>query len=385
MNRSLKWKSALLLVLVLFSVITVLPSFNKNLPKWWGKYLAPEGLRLGLDLQGGMHLVLKVDLDKAIENTLDFAANDLKEALADKKITVVRTPSPDKSTVLFTLPNATAVDTVKEMVDGEFPDLDVQVREEGAGSFPRILLKLKAEKIDFINQNAVNQSLEIIRNRIDQFGVAEPVIIRQGKDEIVVQLPGVKDPKRALALVGQTAQLEFKMVVDDAAVDLPGLILQAEAAGRWREGDSGKQLNLALQHSLPPDSQVYFEKSVDPETKIEKRTPLLLNNQVLMTGEMVKDAQVRVGGDFNEPYVSIDLTGRGGQVFGQVTEKSVGKRMAIVLDEVVRSAPVIREKILGGKAQISGNFTYEEASDLAIVLRAGALPAPVSVIQNLTV
>ncbi len=384
MNRSLKWKSLLLLLLVIFSCTTILPSFYKGVPKWWSKYLAPEGLRLGLDLQGGMHLVLRVDLEKAIENTLDFAANDLKEALADKKITVVRTPTPDKRMVLFTLPNTSAVDTVKDLVKGDFPDLSVDV-QENAGSFPRILLRLKQEKIDFINQHAVTQSLEIIRNRIDQFGVAEPVIVRQGTDEIVVQLPGVKDPKRALSLIGQTAQLEFKMVADDTGVDLRGLIRQAEAAGQWHQGEKVRKLNVALQNSLPPDTSIYFEKSVDKETGIESQTPLLIKNQVLMTGEMVKDAQVRVGGNFNEPYVSVDLTGRGGRVFGQITEKSVGQRMAIVLDGVVRSAPVIREKILGGKAQISGNFTYEEATDLAIVLRAGALPAPVSIIQNLTV
>jgi len=384
MNRSLRWKSLLLLMLVVFSGTTILPSFYKNVPQWWSKYLAPEGLRLGLDLQGGMHLVLRVDLDKAIENTLDFSANDLREALSDKKITVVRTPTPDKQTVLFTLPNTSAVSTVKDLVAADFPDLGVDV-QESAGSFPRIQLRLKKEKIDFINQHAVDQSLEIIRNRIDQFGVAEPVIVRQGKDEIVVQLPGVKDPKRALTLIGQTAQLEFKMVADNAGVDLRGLIRKAEAAGQWHEGESGKKLNVALQNSLPADTRIYFEKSVDKETGIESRTPLLIKSQVLMTGEMVKDAQVRVGGNFNEPYVSVDLTGRGGRVFGQITEKSVGKRMAIILDDVVRSAPVIREKILGGKAQISGSFTYEEATDLAIVLRVGALPAPVSIIQNLTV
>ena len=384
MSRSLTWKSSLLLVLVLFSGITILPSFYKNVPDWWGKYLAPEGLRLGLDLQGGMHLVLKVDLDKAIENTLDFAANDLKDALADKKVTVVRTPSANKDTVVFTLPNTAAVGIVNEVAKGDFPDLSVDVQAD-EGTFPRIILKLTDTKIEFINQNAVNQSLEIIRNRIDQFGVSEPVIVRQGKDEIVVQLPGVKDPERALTLIGQTAQLEFKMVDDKSSVDLYGLIAQAKGSGQWHEGDGNKKLNLVLQHSLPEDSGIYFEKSVNPETGIEKKTPLLIKNQVLMTGEMVKDAQVRVGGNFNEPYVSVDLTGRGGRVFGQITEKSVGQRMAIVLDNVVRSAPVIREKILGGKAQISGSFTYEEATDLAIVLRVGALPAPVSIIQNLTV
>ena len=124
---------------------------------------------------------------------------------------------------------------------------------------------------------------------------------------------------------------------------------------------------------------------VDNKTKKESKVPILLESPVLMTGEMVKNAQVRIGGTFNEPYVSLDLTSRGGQVFAALTEKSVGKRLAIVLDEIVRSAPVIREKILGGSAQISGSFTHNEATDLAIVLRVGALPAPVDVVQNLTV
>ncbi len=142
---------------------------------------------------------------------------------------------------------------------------------------------------------------------------------------------------------------------------------------------------MALQGQIPQDTEVYFERHVDKLTKVETKVPILLKSQILMTGEMVKDAQVRIGGNFNEPYVSLDLTGHGGKVFGHITEKNVGKRMAIVLDEVVRSAPVIREKILGGKAQISGSFTPDEATDLAIVLRAGALPAPVEIIQNLSV
>jgi len=389
MKRSLKWKIVFLLVLVAFSGITLLPSFYKGAPEWWKKYLAPEGLRLGLDLQGGMHLVLRVDLDKAIENTLDLAAADLKNALAEKGITAVRTKTGDPRRILFTLPNTGALATVREVGEGEFPNLDIQVQAE-EGSFPRILLSLKAEEIDFINKNAVAQSLEIIRNRIDEFGVAEPVIIRQGKDEIVVQLPGVKDPERAMSLIGQTAQLEFKMVADEAGLNLQQLIDQAAGGGQWSPAagyskENRQRLNLALRNQLPPDTQIYFEKQIQPDTKREYMTPLLVRDQVMMTGDMVKSAQVRIGGQFNEPYVSLDLTSHGGRVFGQITETNVNKRFAIILDDVVRSAPVIREKILGGRAQISGSFTYEEASDLAIVLRVGALPAPVSIIQNLTV
>lgn len=384
MNKSLKWKIVFLLLTVVFSLATLLPSLTSNTPEWWHKYVAKEGLRLGLDLQGGMHLVLKVDLKKAVENTLDLAASDLKEGLAEKKITAVRTETGDRQKVRFTLPNTGALTTVKEVIADDFPNLDIEIQAE-EGTFPRITLSLKKEEIDYINKNAVAQSLEIIRNRIDQFGVSEPVILRQGDDEIVVQLPGVKDPKRALSLIGQTAQLEFKLVSDDSGLDPGQLISEAISAGQWRWEDSRKKLNLALQNRLPASTEIYFEKEVDAKTGQEKNIPILVKSQTMMTGDMVKNAQVRVGGNFNEPYVSLDLTGRGGRIFGQITEKNVNKRFAIILDEVVRSAPVIREKILGGSAQISGNFTYEEATDLAIVLRVGALPAPVSIIQNLTV
>jgi SecD/SecF fusion protein len=383
MSSSLRWKITLLLCVTIFAGLTVAPSFTK-VPAWWQKYLAPAGLKLGLDLQGGMHLVLKVDLKKAIENNLDLSVQDLKDALAEKKITVVRTASSDARKIILTLPNTGALETVKETITKDFPDLDGDFQTD-QGSFPRIIVSLKQAKIDFINNKAVDQSLEILRNRIDQFGVAEPAIVRQGTDEIVIQLPGVKDPQRALNLIGRTAQLEFKLVDDTAGLNLPQLISQAIQTGQWQEGSSRKQLNLALQSRLPAGTEIYFEKDVDKTTKKEIRVPVLLKSQVLMTGDMVKDAQVRVGGNFNEPYVGLDLTGRGGAVFGQVTEKNVGKRFAIVLDEVVRSAPVIREKILGGSAQISGSFSYEEATDLAIVLRIGALPAPVEIVQNLTV
>jgi len=384
MNTNLKLKIGLLITVILFSIMTIVPSFYPGAPSWWKKYLAPEGLKLGLDLQGGMHLVLRVDLDKAIENSLELAASDLKEGLAAKNISAVQLESPDPSQVVFTLPNTGAVDTINQVIEEDFPNLDVQVEAE-AGSFPKITLKLTDKEIEFIRTNAVAQSLEIIRNRIDQFGVAEPVIIRQGEDEIVVQLPGVKDPDRAIDLIGKTAQLAFKLVSDDSSVDLPALIKKARDSGQWKEGESRKKLNRVLQSSLPKGTEIYFERQVDKQTQIEKKIPLLIESPILMTGDMVKNAQVRIGGNFNQPYVSLDLTGRGGKIFATVTGENVNRRLAIVLDNVVRSAPNINEKIMGGSAMISGQFTHEEATDLAIVLRVGALPAPVEIIQNLTV
>ncbi|MEE4165333.1 MAG: protein translocase subunit SecD [Desulfocapsaceae bacterium] len=389
MNTTIKLKLGLLFFLILLAIVTIVPSFYASAPSWWKTYMAPEGLRLGLDLQGGMHLVLKVNLQKAQENTLELSANDLKDRLSEESISAVQTSSSDKSTIVFTLPNAGAVEKVQEIIsDGYEDELDITI-DAKEGSFPRIILKLSQEKIDFIDSNAVSQSLEIIRNRIDQFGVAEPVIIRQGTDEIVIQLPGIRDPERALKLLGDTAQLEFKLVAETEGVNIDQLITQAtesgQWSGKWAERDEVANLNRLLANSLPANTSIYFEKSVNKQTGIETSLPILLENKVLMTGDMVKHAQVRIGGNFNEPYVSIDLTSRGGRTFATLTENNVGRRMAIVLDGVVKSAPVIREKILGGAAQISGSFTHEDASDLAIVLRVGALPAPVDVIQNMTV
>ena len=389
MNTALKLKLGFLFFIILLAVITVVPSFYANTPSWWKKYMAPEGLRLGLDLQGGMHLVLQVNLQKAEENTLELAANDLKDTLAEESVTAVQTKSGSKDTIIFTLPNVSAVDKVQALIeDGFDEELDVQV-DAKEGSFPRIILQLSQEKKDYIKNNAVAQSLEIIRNRIDQFGVAEPVIIRQGADEIVIQLPGVKDPDRAMKLLGDTAQLEFKLVAETEGANIDQLVANAvesgQWSGKWQERDEVAELNRLLAGSLPANTAIYFERLVDKQTGIESSRPILLETKVLMTGDMVKNAQVRIGGTFNEPYVSLDMTSRGGKVFATLTEKNVGRRMAIVLDGVVKSAPVIRERILGGSAQISGSFSHEEASDLAIVLRVGALPAPVDVIQNMTV
>jgi len=323
-------------------------------------------------------------VDQAVINAVNLAAEDLKEALGRRQITAVRRKSSKPDEVLFAFPNKDAVAKVKNIIKEEFPNLEV-AEEHLEGKFPTLVLRITSDEEKFIRENAVDQSLEIIRNRIDQFGVTEPVIVRQGKDEIVVQLPGVKDPKRALNLIGQTAQLEFKLVDDESGVDLNGLIRQAIEQGRLPVDYDSKSLNSALKGVIPRDDEVLIQKDVDPRTNRVIKRPILLKKKVIMTGDAVKTAHVRIGGTYNEPYVALDLTDRGARIFEKITADNVGKRLAIVLDGVVRSAPVIRERIAGGHAQISGSFTPEEASDLAIVLRAGALPAPVKIIQNVTV
>jgi SecD/SecF fusion protein len=384
MPKGLRWKVALMLALTAASIFLVLPSFHGNPPDWVKKYLYGEGLKLGLDLQGGMHLILKVDVDQAVINSTDLAARDLKDSLGRKQITVVRRKGDNPYEILFSLPNKSALAKVQSVVEDEFPNLDLFETHE-AETFPEIALRLSADEEKFIRETSVEQSLEIIRNRIDQFGVAEPIIVRQGKQEIVVQLPGVRDPERALKLIGQTAQLEFKLVDRDAAVDVARLVREAIDNGRVPPDADSKALTQALKGSIPRDDAVYFLREADERTGKVTKTPMLLKDRTLMTGDAVKTAHVRIGGQYNEPYVALELTDRGARIFEKITEENVGERLAIVLDGVVRSAPVIRERIGGGHAQISGQFTHEEASDLAIVLRAGALPAPVNIIQNVTV
>ncbi len=384
MPSALKWKISLLVCLIIFSGIALLPSFYDDMPKWWQKYVTPGGLKLGLDLQGGMHLILNVDVEKAKENALEFATHDLKQQLSEKDISVVKTPTSDTGKMIFTLPNTASIQVVEDTVKDQFPNLNIDVQAE-EGSFPKLHVGLSQQKKEFIEDNALKQSLEVIRNRINQFGVTEPVIVPQGKENIVVQLPGIKDTDRAIKLIGQTAQLTFRKVVQSDDISVPGLLNQAVQSGKWQRGGDPEKLNEILKHELPRDAAIFFKEKTDSKTEKTNNTPLLLQKQILMTGEMVKDARVRVGGKFNQPYVSLDLTGRGTTVFGEITAENVGQRLAVVLDGIVRSAPKIQEKIMGGKAQITGDFTYEEASDLAIILRVGALPAPVSIIQNLTV
>ncbi len=385
MPRAIKWKVILLLLLTIASIILILPSFVPNLPSWYKRYIYSQSLKLGLDLQGGMHLVLQVDLDKAIANALNARIKDLQETLARKGIRCTVTEGKNQAEAVLTLPNRSALKRVKKVISEEFKGLKIlEIIEE---EFPKVILTLSDKQVTFIRENAIDQCLEIIRNRIDQFGVTEPVIVKQGNDKIVVQLPGIKDPQRALRLIGQTAQLEFKLVDDEAMarINLSSLISKAISEGRLKPDASRKDVNRVLRPYIPPDTEVYFLVEKDRKTGKTRKIPLLLKRRTELSGDMVKTAHVRIGGPYNEPYVALDLTDRGARIFERITGENVGRRLAIVLDDVVRSAPVIRERIPGGHAQITGSFTYEEAADLAIVLRAGALPAPVKIIQNITV
>jgi preprotein translocase subunit SecD len=246
------------------------------------------------------------------------------------------------------------------VLDKEFPWI-VLVSETPEGESPTVQLDLPETEVEYIREMAAKQAMETIRNRIDQFGVAEPDIRRQGENRILIQLPGIDDPQRAINLIGQTALLEFKLVDDEHNVE------------------------DALKGSVPPGDEILYQVVEDEVTRRSRKTPFLVNKRTYLTGEYLTDARVQIDSQFSEPYVSIDFDKKGGRLFERITEANVKKRLAIVLDGRVYSAPVIQEKISGGRARITGNFTTEDARDLAIVLRAGALPAPVEILEERTV
>ena len=358
MRKSIWGRTLLIAVLTAASIVLVLPSLTDNLPAAW-REKSPK-IHLGLDLQGGVFLRLAVEIDKAIENTTMRYADDARAILREKGIPVLAMAKDGIDGFSLTLP------------PGDFADRAMKVLQESVGTIDYTLgsvtssgsvvkARMTPGEVKAIRANSVTQGVETIRNRIDQFGVREPQIVAEGEDRIVVQLPGVKDQQRAIDLVGKTALLEFKLV------------------------DEGASVEEALKGNLPEEDQLLYMKNVDSQTGRLSRTPILVRKRAVLTGDTIKTARVNFQSQQGGAYVSLSFDNRGAQIFDRVTAENVKRRLAIVLDDTVYSAPVIQERISGGEAQITGSFTPEEASDLAIVLRAGSLPAPVRIIQNVSV
>jgi preprotein translocase subunit SecD len=324
----------------------------------WYLYPPRRSINLGLDLQGGIHLVLGVEVDKYVATQTERAGADLKAGLERKGVGVKRVAREGLTSVVIELASATNWNDALT-VAAEFTSFEVTQRDEKAARFT---LSMHVRQVTQLRDDAVRQGVETIRNRVDQFGVAEPTITRQGDDRILIQLPGVQDPDRAKALIGKTALLEFKMLDEQTPVE------------------------QALAGRLPETAEVLYQRRVDKETKAERRIPYVVQKRALLTGAELTRAEVQA--DPNSPgnwQVAIEFTATGTRIFGEVTEQNVGRHLAIILDGSLYSAPRINERIPGGRAVITGQFTVDEARDLAIVLRAGALPAPVTILEERTV
>jgi preprotein translocase subunit SecD len=360
MLKSIKFRALLALIVCLAGLFFLIPSLTSNLPDVWKKYLPADKIRLGLDLQGGMHLVLEVNADKAVETTTERIANDMRETLMDNKIRFRNLERTKANLIVLELPDSASRTAFEKVLKDHYSDLDIASSHMTEGR-ESLSLKIRDKRAQDIKKLAVEQSVETIRNRVDQFGITEPEIITQGDDRIIVQLPGIKDAARAKNLIGKTALLEFKLV------------------------DEANSIDGALKGVVPDGSQIAYGSSINRDTGRRVSVPYLLKSKTLLTGGSLENAQVKISDRFGEPYVGLKFNAQGAKDFDRITAENVKKRLAIVLDGVVHSAPVIQERISGGEAQITGSFAMEEAKDLAIVLRAGALPAPVNILEERTV
>ena len=355
-----RWQALAIILTSLVVCLCAVPNFFpeatvKTWPAW-----AQRRLVLGLDLQGGSYLLLEVDSNYVKKEKLDQVRDDARRTLREAKIGYQGLVSrPDSVEVKITKDTdvQAALSKLRELSQplggllGSSGQRSLEVADAGNGL---IRLTVPQAAITERIRQTIEQSMQIVERRVNQLGTVEPLIQRQGTDRILVQVPGLQDPSRLKELLGKTAKLEFRMVDTTVPPD------QAQA-GR-----------------VPPDSEILMS-STSP------KTPYVIKKQILVAGGDLTDSQPGFDQRSGEPIVSFRFNTSGSRKFAQATSENVGQPFAIVLDNEVISAPVIREPITGGSGQISGSFTVQQANDLAILLRAGALPAPLTVIEERTV
>jgi preprotein translocase subunit SecD len=355
-----RWKALSIIVIAVVVCLCAVPNFFpeakvKTWPKWAQRHLV-----LGLDLQGGSHLLLEIDSNAVKKDKLDQVRDDVRRTLRDAKISYtglnVRNDAVEvrisKDTDL-----QNALTKLRELSQplggllGSSGQRSLEVSDAGGG-----LIRLavpQAAITDRVRQT-IEQSIQIVERRVNELGTVEPLIQRQGNDRILVQVPGLQDPTELKRILGKTAKMEFRMV------------------------DTTVPPDQAVQGRVPPDSEIL--PGAEPPN-----TPYVIKKQVLVSGGDLTDAQPGFDQRTNEPIVSFKFNSAGSRKFAQATTENVGQPFAIILDGKVISAPVIREPITAGSGQISGSFTVQAANELALLLRAGALPAPLTIVEERTV
>jgi preprotein translocase subunit SecD len=355
-----RWKAGAIVLTALFICLFAVPNFLPDKmvaswPKWAQRHVV-----LGLDLQGGSHILLEVDTKAVRKEMLETLRDDMRRVLREARIGYTGLVVRGNSAEVRIREGANADQALEKLRTLSQPlggllsatgQRNIDVSSEAGGL---IRLALTDPAIVERVRQSVDQSIQIIERRVNELGTVEPLIQREGTERILVQVPGLQDPTRLKQLLGKTAKLDFRMV------------------------DTGSSAEQAQQGQVPPDDDLLFSSS-------QAKTPFLVEKRVLVSGGDLTDAQPGFDQRTSEPIVSFRFNTSGARKFAQVTQENVGKPFAIVLDNEVISAPVIREPILGGSGQISGSFTVQSANDLAILLRAGALPAPLTIIEERTV
>ena len=321
----------------------------------WLTSIGAKPMYLGLDLRGGVHFMLQVDMAAALTKKAESYASDLRTTMRDKNIRHGGI-SRDGNNITIRLRDEATQTAARNLITDQFPDLTSTSQPDGTGF--KLVAAIKPEALRKVQEQALKQNIVTLHNRINELGVAEPVIQQQGLDRIVVQLPGVQDTAKAKDILGRTATLEVRMVDESAEA-------------RSAELGTGP---------VPFGSEKYLDRNSQP---------VIVQKQVTLTGENLTDAQPGFDGQTQEPTVNLTLDAKGARIFKEVTRENVGKRMAIILFEKgkgeVVTAPVIRGEIGGGRVQISGRMTTQEANDTSLLLRAGSLAAPMEIIEEYTI
>ena len=357
-----RWKTVAIWAVVLVSVLFALPNlFSQSMLSMVPSWLPHKQMPLGLDLQGGSHILLQVERADLVKDRLETVRDDVRRLLREAKIEYSGLSAAGQDI------KVTVTDTAKlDAARGKLGELTAPVNSNlfSGGSVSEValsettpgqfVLKLTEEGIKYRTASAATQSLEVIGRRVNELGTTEPSIQRQGNDRVLVQVPGLDNPQKLKDILGQTAKLTFQMV------------------------DTTMPVQDAMNGRPPAGSEVLYSQDDPP-------VPYLIENRVVVSGDSLVDAQATFNQQTSEPVVSFRFDTKGSQRFAQATQQNVGKPFAIVLDKEVISAPVIREPIVGGSGQISGSFTVESANELALLLRAGALPATLTVIEERTV
>ncbi len=346
------WKILLICAVCALGVALTIPNlFTAAQLSHLPDFIPHKQVALGLDLRGGSYLLLEVDVAAAERDQLNTIIDSVRNALRDAKIGYTGLNVAGDA-IDFTISDSARIDDARQALAKIDPELAVAIGSDGKGT-----MRFSALATETRRSQALDQSIEIIRRRIDETGTKEPTIESQGQERILVELPGISNPERVKALLGRTAKLTFQLVDESVTVD---------QARRGR---------------LPPGDEILAAEG-GPDNR-GGETAYVVRRRVMVGGGMLTDAQATF--QQNEPVVSFKFDAAGARRFGDATRENVGKRFAIVLDNKVISAPVIREAILGGSGIISGSFTVQSASDLALLLRAGALPAPITILEERTV
>ncbi len=401
MSNTLNLRLSVLIAVLLWVAYMVVPNFLPADKKAW--YLSDNRLKYGLDISGGLHLLMGVDVDTVLKESTSREADNLKKRFADEKINVTSVEAGGDKGMSVTMNAVSPADVqpLKAFMDKSY--INFQLSEETG---TRLVYSQTAAHVTTTRENAVNQAIEALRNRIDAFGVAEPSITKQGTDRILIQLPlkeGGADANRAKELIGRTAHLQFHIVSQDpASQKLPELIDAAEKAGNYSLGKpdatTGKdltynqyieRLNNDLKGKIPAGTIVRFERDERVKDIRDGKRPFLLETTTTLSGDMLTDAGVTFG-QFNEPEVALRFNADGAKIFGDVTTKNIGRLLAIVLDDIVYSAPVLKSAITGGNAVIQlgrgdREKQLDEAKTISMALRSGALPAKLEQLEERTV